>query len=123
MNTQSYIFENKEKFSDGVYLELMNKLKLDFDAMPKTPTPRPTPTPPPTSSTTNFFSNPPIVTRSPSLTTTRTPNQIRIQTSSRTIVINVNNVSQDDFQGNFINVMTADDYMSDADFNLNYPQR
>lgn len=34
MNTQSYLFENKETIPDGLYLDLMNKLKLDFDTKP-----------------------------------------------------------------------------------------
>ena len=35
MNTQSYLFEIKESLPDGIYLELMNKLKLDFDNPPQ----------------------------------------------------------------------------------------
>jgi len=35
MNTQSYLFENKETIPDGLYVDLMNKLKLDFDTAPK----------------------------------------------------------------------------------------
>ena len=31
MNTQSYLFDIKESIPEGIYLELMNKLKLDFD--------------------------------------------------------------------------------------------
>ena len=31
MNTQSFLFEHSSELSENLYLELMNKLKLDFD--------------------------------------------------------------------------------------------
>ena len=31
MNTQSFLFENSSKIPEGIYIELMNKLKLDFE--------------------------------------------------------------------------------------------
>lgn len=31
MNTQNLLFENSSKMPEGLYLELMNRLKLDFD--------------------------------------------------------------------------------------------
>jgi hypothetical protein len=34
MNTQSYLFDVKESIPEGIYLELMNKLKIDFDNPP-----------------------------------------------------------------------------------------
>ena len=34
MNTQSFLFENSAEFPEGLYLKLMNTLKLDFDNQP-----------------------------------------------------------------------------------------
>jgi len=35
MNTQTYLFDNKESIPNGLYVDLMNKLKLDFETAPK----------------------------------------------------------------------------------------
>ena len=32
MNTQSHLFENSDKIPEQLYVELMNKLKMDFEA-------------------------------------------------------------------------------------------
>ena len=32
MNTQNYLFENSDKVPEQLYVELMNKLKMDFDS-------------------------------------------------------------------------------------------
>ena len=34
MNTQSFLFENSAELPEGLYLQLMNKLKLDFENPP-----------------------------------------------------------------------------------------
>ena len=31
MNTQSFLFENSSQIPEGIYIELMNRLKLDFE--------------------------------------------------------------------------------------------
>ena len=35
MNTQTLLYENSDKMPEGLYLELMNKLKIDFDKAPE----------------------------------------------------------------------------------------
>jgi len=42
MNTQTYLFDNRETIPNGLYVELMNNLKLDFDAGVPVPVPVPT---------------------------------------------------------------------------------
>jgi hypothetical protein len=38
MNTQNFLYENSDKMPECVYLELMNKLKTDFEEKEKSPT-------------------------------------------------------------------------------------